>query len=150
MDTEHLCLLFLSKSYFLSNNCYFGCLYLDVSKNRGTPKWMVKIMENPIKMDDLGGKTDYFRKHLSMFFVKLQWCSSLPEFLVSPRVSEVSFFLGEFSSNKKNGSATSVAKMSTKNINKKSLRPPKKHQVPKFFQPFASSPLLFVPPKRIH
>ena len=21
-----------------------------------TPKWMVKIMENPIKMDDLGGK----------------------------------------------------------------------------------------------
>ena len=29
--------------------------YTDVSKNRGTPKWMVKIMENPIKMDDLGG-----------------------------------------------------------------------------------------------
>ncbi len=29
--------------------------YLGVSKNRGIPKWMVKIMENPIKMDDLGG-----------------------------------------------------------------------------------------------
>ena len=30
-------------------------LHLDVSKNRGgPPKWMVKIMENPIKMDDLG------------------------------------------------------------------------------------------------
>ena len=28
--------------------------HMDVSKNRGTPKWMVKIMENPIKMDDLG------------------------------------------------------------------------------------------------
>ena len=27
---------------------------MDVSKNTGTPKWMVKIMENPIKMDDLG------------------------------------------------------------------------------------------------
>ena len=27
---------------------------MGVSKNRGTPKWMVKIMENPIKMDDLG------------------------------------------------------------------------------------------------
>ena len=27
---------------------------LGVSKNSGTPKWMVKIMENPIKMDDLG------------------------------------------------------------------------------------------------
>ena len=28
-------------------------LYMGVSKNRGTPKWMV-YMENPIKMDDLG------------------------------------------------------------------------------------------------
>ena len=36
---------------------------MGVSKNRGTPKWMVKIMENPIKMDDLGGKTPYFWKH---------------------------------------------------------------------------------------
>ena len=29
---------------------------MDVSKNRGVypPKWMVKIMENPMKMDDLG------------------------------------------------------------------------------------------------
>ena len=28
--------------------------YMGVSKNSGIPKWMVKIMENPIKMDDLG------------------------------------------------------------------------------------------------
>ena len=27
----------------------YGCF-----QNRGIPKWMVKIMENPIKMDDLG------------------------------------------------------------------------------------------------
>ena len=27
---------------------------VGVSKNSGTPKWMVYIMENPIKMDDLG------------------------------------------------------------------------------------------------
>ena len=33
---------------------------LGVSKNRGTPKWMVKIMENPIKMDDLAGNTPIF------------------------------------------------------------------------------------------
>ncbi len=26
---------------------------MAVSKNKGTPKWMGKIMENPIKMDDL-------------------------------------------------------------------------------------------------
>ena len=38
--------------------------YMDVSKNRGgPPKWMVKIMENPIKMDDLGGFSHYFWKH---------------------------------------------------------------------------------------
>ena len=37
---------------------------MGVSKNRGgPPKWMVKIMGNPIKMDDLGGKTHYSRKH---------------------------------------------------------------------------------------
>ena len=28
---------------------------MDVSKNMGTPKWMVKIMEILINMDDLGG-----------------------------------------------------------------------------------------------
>ena len=27
---------------------------MGVSENSGTPKWMVKIMENPFKMDDLG------------------------------------------------------------------------------------------------
>ena len=32
----------------------FVCTKKGVSKNRGTPKWMVKIMENPIKMDGLG------------------------------------------------------------------------------------------------
>ena len=32
-----------------------GNQFLGASKNRGgPPKWMVKIMENPIKMDDLG------------------------------------------------------------------------------------------------
>ena len=34
---------------------FSGLINLGVSKNRGTPKWMVKIIENPIKMDDLGG-----------------------------------------------------------------------------------------------
>ena len=33
---------------------------MGVSKNNGTPKWMVKIMENPIKKDDLGGNTPIF------------------------------------------------------------------------------------------
>ena len=28
--------------------------YMGVCKNRGTPKWINFIMENPIKMDDLG------------------------------------------------------------------------------------------------
>ena len=29
---------------------------MGVSKYRGTPKWMLSFMENPIKMDDLGVK----------------------------------------------------------------------------------------------
>ena len=38
---------------------------MGVSKNRGgPPKWMVKIMENPIKMDDLGGTTPILKTPL--------------------------------------------------------------------------------------
>ena len=33
---------------------------MGVSKNRGTPKWMVYFMENPIKMDDLRGPPLFF------------------------------------------------------------------------------------------
>ena len=36
--------------WLIKNRCH----HLGVSKNRGIPKWMVKIMENPIKIDDLG------------------------------------------------------------------------------------------------
>ena len=34
---------------------------MGVSKNRGTPKWMVKIMENPIKMGWFGGTTIFWK-----------------------------------------------------------------------------------------
>ena len=41
-----------------------GEWYMGVSKNRGfPPKWMVKIMENPIKHRIIWGETHYFRKH---------------------------------------------------------------------------------------
>ena len=38
------------------------------SKNRGIPKWMVKIMENPIEMDDLG---------VPLFLETPKWGSSI-------------------------------------------------------------------------
>ena len=45
----------------LAVNPWRKCKNLGVSKNRGEPpKWMVKIMENPIKVDDLGGKPTIF------------------------------------------------------------------------------------------
>ena len=46
---------------------------MDVSKNRGTPKWMVKIMENPIKMGWFGGFSYYFWRdtHISIFQIPL-------------------------------------------------------------------------------
>ena len=40
--------------------CLEDSLYLGVSKNNGTPKWMVKIRENPIKMDELGENPPMF------------------------------------------------------------------------------------------
>ena len=41
---------------------------------RGIPKWMVKIMEHPIKMDDLGGKPTIFGniRHIPTFYHKNQ------------------------------------------------------------------------------
>ena len=47
--------------------------FLGVSKNRGIPKWMVKIMENPMNMDDLGGKPTILG---NIQFLKLQYKSN--------------------------------------------------------------------------
>ncbi len=44
----------LCKSISTNIFCRKFLKYVDVSKNRGTPKWMVKMMETPIKLDDLG------------------------------------------------------------------------------------------------
>ena len=40
--------------------CIVFDIYMGVSENRGTPKWMV--YNDPIKMDDLG-KTHHLREH---------------------------------------------------------------------------------------
>jgi len=44
---------------------------MGVSKNRGTPKWMVYNGRNPIKMDDLGvplfSETSISSSYLQMF-----------------------------------------------------------------------------------
>ena len=40
-------------------------IYIYVSKNSGTPKWMVKIVENPIEMDDLGGTIIFGNTHIN-------------------------------------------------------------------------------------
>ncbi len=45
--------------FFVVRSCYMGA-----STNWGIPKWMVKIMEHPIKMDGwFGGFSHYFWKH---------------------------------------------------------------------------------------
>ena len=44
----------VAKNWLAWNVGYHDFWQMDVSKNRGTPKWMVKIMEHPIKMDELG------------------------------------------------------------------------------------------------
>ena len=50
---------------------------MDASKNRGTPKWMVKIMENPIKMDDLGVPLFFFETPI--FFGQVKGCYFFPD-----------------------------------------------------------------------
>ena len=58
----------------------FQNVHMGVSKNNGTPKWMVKIRENPIKMDDLGGKNTPIFGNIHMQQVRVtgdmgQWIS---------------------------------------------------------------------------
>ena len=64
--TVDLCMAWFTNIYhrikpsvdeYIIHGSYGYSKHLGVSKNRGTPKWMVyngKHMENPIKMDDLG------------------------------------------------------------------------------------------------
>ena len=54
-------LIIFSSPWLLGKPTILGNIHMGGSKNRGIPKWMVKIMENP-KMDDLGGKPHHFRK----------------------------------------------------------------------------------------
>ena len=71
-------------------------MYLGVEpKNRGIlpPKWMVKIRENPIRIDDLGGNTPIFGNTHFLFnkcdfpanYVSLPECKELS---VSPFTSD--------------------------------------------------------------
>ena len=46
--------------------------HLDVTKNRGTPKWINFIMKNLIRMDDLGGKPTIFG---NIHFFNDSYCS---------------------------------------------------------------------------
>ena len=55
-----------------------------VSKNGGTPKWMVKIMENPIKTDDLGGKHPLFLETPKSNFKLGSPFRDLPTMAISP------------------------------------------------------------------
>ena len=51
--------------------------YLGVSKNRGTPKWIVYNGKPRLKWDDLRGKPHYFRKHPSDFTGTPRNCATI-------------------------------------------------------------------------
>ena len=59
--------------HWAGGSAYTGCFInnprMGVSKKRGTPKWMVKIMENPIEMNVLGGATIFGNIHITEYIV---------------------------------------------------------------------------------
>ena len=65
---------------------------MGVSKNRGTPKWMVKIMENLIKMDDLGGRPTSFG-NIHMLFLEFSTPRKLTWNLPGPSSLGAKWFL---------------------------------------------------------
>ena len=72
--------------WFMKAVLHLRDVYLDVNPKIGVvnpPKWMVKIMENPInKWDDLGGKTPLFLETPRFVYLrgiyKLNWCMPSP------------------------------------------------------------------------
>ena len=50
-------------AHAVAGQCLASCFFFQNLIGDFPPKWMVKITENPIEMDDFGGKTHYFRKH---------------------------------------------------------------------------------------
>ena len=46
----------------------FSYIYMGVSKNNGTPKWMVKTMENPINPWMIWGENPLFSENTHIFF----------------------------------------------------------------------------------
>ena len=59
-------------SISLTDSCIWPKFYTGVSKNRGTPKWMVYNGKPYFLMDDLGGKPTIFR-NTHMTHMKLQY-----------------------------------------------------------------------------
>ena len=54
-DLMLCCITGKTRPRFFVKIASFWFQHMEVSKNRGTPKWMVKIMEHPIKMGWFGG-----------------------------------------------------------------------------------------------
>ena len=55
----------------IANNRVFFIAHMGVSKNGGTPKWMVKIMENPIFNGCFGGTTSF--GNIQPYIVGIYW-----------------------------------------------------------------------------
>ena len=58
---------------YIGISVYLACIIpvdtnMSVSKNRGTPKWMVKTMEKPIKNGWFGGNTHHFIGNPHMYY----------------------------------------------------------------------------------
>ena len=64
--------------------CYMG---VEPKIGGNTPKWMVKIMENPIKLDDLGGKPTIFG-NTHMFLSQMKMIS-FERFWGVPKIANI-------------------------------------------------------------
>ena len=68
-DGEAECLFgALRKKHWADHFLAETVLNVGVSKNRGTPKWMVKIMDNPIKNGMIWGENPLFFGNIHVEF----------------------------------------------------------------------------------
>ena len=65
--------------------CHYTWMFPKIGGK--TPKWMVKTMENPIKMDDLGGPPLFLETPTSIIFPLLETLPSMTSPIISSKKS---------------------------------------------------------------
>ena len=101
-----------------------------VSKTKGTPKWMVKIMENPITVRWFGGTTIFGNIHIQIWCFKWKSLEAFPPWISKCRVFTRMKFPGQWPELQEPQDEWTHLRMILLDVNLTSSKPPKNPREP--------------------